>query len=104
MGQPEMGTYIHGLFIEGARRDMGDGEDCITDSKPKELSPIMPMIHIKAVTKQVEAAVDKEKVYICPVYMTTIRGPTFIFSGPLNTKKDPKTWILAGVALVSQPD
>ena len=64
----------------------------------------MPMIHIKAVTKQVEAAVDKEKVYICPVYMTTIRGPTFIFSGPLNTKKDPKTWTLAGVALVCQPD
>ena len=100
--QPEEGTYVHGLFIEGAGWDLE--EDCIQESKPKELYPAMPMVHIRAVTVEVSDALDQSKIYTCPIYMTTIRGPTFVFSGPLKTRNDPKKWVLAGVALVMQPD
>ena len=36
--------------------------------------------------------------------MTAVRGPTFVFSGPLRTVEDEKKWTLAGVALLMQPD
>lgn len=42
--------------------------------------------------------------YICPFYSTTVRGPTFVFAGPLRTAVDPNKWILSGAALVMQPD
>jgi len=97
--QPDSGTYVHGFFMEGARWDVE--ENCLTESKPKELYPTMPVIHIIAVT------VDKivtEGFYACPIFGTTIHGPTFVFDGPLRTKEPPHKWILAGVALVLQPD
>ena len=97
--QPEDGTYVHGFLMEGARWDRTRG--VISDSVPKVLHDPMPVIHVRGVTADEK---DTSGAYICPVYTTTIRGPTFIFSGPLSTKKDPKTWILAGVALVCQPD
>ena len=65
----------------------------IVDSRPKELYPIMPMIHLTART--VDKAFDclnvmKKSVgrYICPFYTTTVRGPTFVFAGPLRTSVD----------------
>merc|ERR1712151_527281 len=97
--QPDNGTYVHGLFMEGARWDLE--EDCIAESKPKELYPTMPVMHIIAVTVDM---VKEGGVYECPIFGTTIHGPTFVFSGPLRTKVDPNKWILAGVALVLQPD
>ena len=45
-----------------------------------------------------------EGVYTCPFFMTAVRGPTFVFSGPLRTVDDEKKWTLAGVALLMQPD
>mmetsp|Transcript_17110 Transcript_17110/g.36237 ORF Transcript_17110/g.36237 Transcript_17110/m.36237 type:complete len:130 (-) Transcript_17110:83-472(-) len=97
--QPEEGTYVHGLFMEGARWDME--ENCIAESRPKELYPTMPVIHIIAVTVD---EVKTEGFYTCPIFTTTIRGPTFVFAGPLRTTCNPHKWILAGVALVMQPD
>lgn len=97
--QPESGTYVHGLYLEGARWDME--ENTLADSKPKDLYPVMPVIHIIPVTVE---QVKTEGTYDCPIFMTTIHGPTFIFSGPLRTIVDHKKWILAGVSLVLQPD
>jgi len=97
--QPEEGTYVHGLFLEGARWDKTN--NCLADSFPKELHPSLPVLYIKGV----EAAdVVDENVYMCPVYTTTIRGPTFTFRAPLRTEKPPWVWVLAGVALLCQPD
>lgn len=98
--QPEVGTYVHGFFMEGARWD--DATKAIGDSKPKELYPTMPMMHIIAIT--VDKVDHSEGVYDCPFYTTTIRGPTFVLSGPLRTIDPPKKWVLAAVALVMQPD
>jgi len=41
--------------------------------------------------------------YECPVYYTTARGGTYIFTAYLkmdSDEKDPNDWVLAGVALI----
>ena len=119
------GAYVHGLYMEGARWDGGAAgivdefeealgqttvpDECngsIAESKPKELYPYMPMMHITARTAN--EAIPQDRVtkgrFICPFYMTTIRGPTFVFSGPLRTNVHAFKWILAGACLVMQPD
>ena len=97
--QPEVGTYVHGFFMEGARWDSDANE--IADSFPKDLYPVMPMMHITALTVD---KIDYSGSYECPCYTTTIRGPTFVFPAPLRTTCDETKWILAAVALVMQPD
>ncbi|OAJ37788.1 hypothetical protein BDEG_21780 [Batrachochytrium dendrobatidis JEL423] len=94
-GAPREGAYVHGLFMEGARWDMGTG--MIQESLLKELTPSMPVIYIKAIP------VDKKEtkgVYECPVYRTRQRGPTFVWTFNLKTKERQQKWILAGVCLL----
>ena len=82
------------------------GSGSIVDSKPKELYPVMPIILVTSRTID-EAVPQGQKCdgrYICPFYTTTVRGPTFVFAGPLRTNCNPNKWILAGAALVMQPD
>jgi len=98
-GQPEEGTYIHGLYMEGARWDKAN--NCITDSLPKELHVLMPVMYVRGVTVDEEVTTG---VYSCPVYSTTIRGPTFVFRAPMRSDRAPHVWILAAVALMMQPD
>ena len=97
--QPDEGTYVHGMYMEGARWDKGN--NCIADSRPKELHPPMPVMHILGVTQD---QVVTKGVYQCPVYTTTIRGPTFTFPAPLRTASPPHKWILAAVCLLFQND
>ena len=40
--------------------------------------------------------------YICRFYSTAVRGPTFVFAGPLRTAMDPNQRILSGAARVMQ--
>lgn len=120
--QPETGVYIHGLFMENARWDheapgipddleVAEGittapNGSIVDSKPKELYPVMPVIHIiaRTVDKAVPEDIKIKGRYICPFYTTTVRGPTFVFAGPIRSNVNANKWILAGAALVMQPD
>lgn len=60
---PREGSYINGMFMEGARWDTLLG--AITDSKLKELFPPMPVIFVKAVTQDKQ---DTKNIYECPVY------------------------------------
>ena len=125
-GQPEIGANVHGFFMENARWDpeaagstdmlenngtvpvdpIFSAKGSVVDSKPKELYPVMPMLLLTGRT--VDNSVPGERVtdgrYVCPICTTTIRGPTFVFAGPLRTNVDAKKWILAGAALVMQPD
>ena len=40
-----------------------------------------------------------------PVYVTSFRGPTYVFLATLKTPVEPvSTWCLAGVALIMQTD
>jgi dynein heavy chain len=92
---PREGAYVHGLYMEGARWDLGSG--MIQESLLKELTPSMPVVYVKAVT------VDKKEtkgVYECPLYRTRERGPTYIWTFNLKTKERPQKWTLAGVALL----
>merc|ERR1719316_407147 len=83
----------------------------LRESKPKELLPPMPIIYVKAV--QVQPSWDPQSVgyirpepdlYNCPVYLTTFRGPTWVFVATLKTDKPASHWVLRGVALVAQLD
>jgi dynein heavy chain len=125
--QPESGgANIHGFFMENSRWDpeapgtqdalekdgivpvnpISSTRGSLVDSKPKELYPVMPMLHLTGRT--VDTSVPDSSVidgrFVCPFYTTTIRGPTFVFAGGLRTNCDPKKWIIQGAALVMQPD
>jgi len=97
--QPEDGVYCHGFFMEGARWDIP--QNSIADSYPKDLYPWMPMIHFSGIEVQMVVA---EGRYMCPMYTTTIRGPTHILPAPLRTNVHMNKWILASCCLVMQPD
>jgi dynein heavy chain len=122
----EGGMYIHGLFIQGARWLVGeeaveantlfkvDGVECagvVVESRLKELMPPMPVMYVKAVPVDDSWEPDSVgyfrsglDVYNCPVYITTLRGPTYVFLSTLRTREPRAKWVLAGVALVMQTD
>ncbi|XP_015735401.1 dynein heavy chain 17, axonemal [Coturnix japonica] len=94
---PREGSYVHGLFMEGARWDIPSG--AIADARLKELTPMMPVIFIKAIPVD---RMDTKNVYECPVYKTRMRGPTYVWTFNLKTKEKAAKWILAAVALLLQ--
>lgn len=94
---PREGSYVHGLFMEGARWDTQSG--MITDSRLKEMCPAMPVIFIRAIPVD---KLDMRNVYECPVYKTRQRGPTYVWTFNLKTKEKAAKWVLAGVALLLQ--
>merc|ERR1712048_900897 len=102
---PPKGVNVHGLFLEGAGWEDGKGEDegYITESKMKDLHPVMPICNVFAVHID---EMDWTAMYHCPVFSTSLRGATFIFQG--NVRMDPDDiefrWILAGAALLTQDD
>jgi len=124
---PDEGAIVHGLFIEGARwagydepevkqeePEMNGSTKCagwLVDSRLKELMPTMPLVYIRAI--QVEPQWEPSSVgflrkdpniYDCPVFMTTMRGPTFVFLATLTTKVASSKWTLLGCALMLQQD
>ena len=92
---PREGSYVHGLFMEGARWDTQTG--LIQESRLKELTPNMPVIFIKAIPVDKQ---DVKNVYQCPVYKTRMRGPTYVWTFNLKTKESPAKWVIAGVCLL----
>ncbi|PIK39300.1 dynein beta-heavy chain [Apostichopus japonicus] len=94
---PREGSYVHGLFMEGARWDTQTG--MIADARLKELTPNMPVIFIRAIPVDKQ---DTRNIYQCPVYKTKQRGPTFVWTFNLKTKEKAAKWTLAGVALLLQ--
>ncbi|XP_027968229.1 dynein heavy chain 17, axonemal [Eumetopias jubatus] len=94
---PREGSYVYGLFMEGARWDTQTG--VIAEARLKELTPAMPVIFIKAIPVD---RMDTKNIYECPVYKTRIRGPTYVWTFNLKTKEKAAKWILAGAALLLQ--
>ncbi|BES91272.1 dynein heavy chain [Nesidiocoris tenuis] len=92
---PREGANVHSLYMEGARWDTNLG--VIAESRLKEMFPMMPVIHIRALT------LDKQDIrmsYECPVYKTRTRGPTYVWTFNLKTKEKPAKWVLAGVGIL----
>uniref|UniRef100_A0A452UE75 Dynein axonemal heavy chain 17 n=1 Tax=Ursus maritimus TaxID=29073 RepID=A0A452UE75_URSMA len=94
---PREGSYVYGLFMEGARWDTQTG--VIADARLKELTPAMPVIFIRAIPAD---RMETKNIYECPVYKTRIRGPTYVWTFNLKTKEKAAKWILAAVALLLQ--
>mmetsp|Transcript_13327 Transcript_13327/g.19913 ORF Transcript_13327/g.19913 Transcript_13327/m.19913 type:complete len:1361 (+) Transcript_13327:1-4083(+) len=120
---PENGAYIHGLFIEGARWPSLDEIEeveniggapvggTLLESRLKELMPPMPVLYIRAVpvSPSWEASAvgylrHQEDIYECPVFITTMRGPTYLFLATLRTTESKHKWTLTGTALMLQTD
>ncbi|ORY14233.1 dynein heavy chain [Rhizoclosmatium globosum] len=93
---PAEGVYIHGLFIEGAGWDRKNIR--LTESLPKILYQLMPVIHVSAIFTQDEG---DPKLYNAPVYRRPRRTDlNFVFTVELKTVQSPDYWILRGVALL----
>lgn len=97
------GQYVYGLYLEGARWDIGNS--ILDTSLPKEMYVTMPVVNCRAVLANRRDAMSTSagsNVFECPVYRTQQRGSTFIFSAQLRTKAPPSKWVLAGVALLME--
>lgn len=99
----EHGTYITGLYIEGARWNME--RNCLDYQRPKDLVEEMPLIQIVPV----EANKLKLRGTIkTPVYTTQARrnamGVGMCFEADLKTDKHISHWVLQGVACVLNTD
>ncbi|KRW98533.1 P-loop containing nucleoside triphosphate hydrolase [Pseudocohnilembus persalinus] len=106
-GPAEQGAYIHGFYLEGAAWEIGSSAQqtgYLVEQRSKELHPKMPVINIIAVP------VDQKKTvgqYRCPVYVTSDRGPTYVFPANLQMEsddQDEKKWILSGTCLLMSDD
>ena len=94
---PREGSYVHGLFMEGARWD--SQASLIAEARLKELAPLIPVIFIKAIPIDRQ---DLRNIYECPCYKTKQRGDTFVWTFNLKSKEKAAKWILGGVALMLQ--
>uniref|UniRef100_A0A8C7U9X3 Dynein, axonemal, heavy chain 1 n=1 Tax=Oncorhynchus mykiss TaxID=8022 RepID=A0A8C7U9X3_ONCMY len=106
--RPEMGCYIHGLFLEGARWDAKVG--LLTESRPKELYTEMAVIWM---VPEPNRKPPTSGVYICPIYKTLTRAGTlsttghstnYVIAVELPTHTTQRYWIKQGVALICALD
>jgi len=89
------GSYIHGLYVEGARWD--SSTNSLEEAYMKELYPKLPVMLVKAAPSD---KVDNKGLYACPCYKTQDRGPTYVFDPGLKSKEPSSKWVMAGVALL----
>jgi dynein heavy chain len=93
------GAYVCGLFLEGAKWNWTGM--LLEESTPREMFFQMPVIGCNAVLVE---RLEKNGVYMCPVFKTQQRGPTFVFEATLRTKLPSSKWVLAGVVMVLEAD
>lgn len=67
--RPQVGCYIHGLFLEGARWDPEAFQ--LAESQPKELYTEMAVIWLLPTPNRM--AQDQD-FYLCPIYKTLTRA------------------------------
>uniref|UniRef100_A0A3Q3STI9 Dynein, axonemal, heavy chain 1 n=1 Tax=Mastacembelus armatus TaxID=205130 RepID=A0A3Q3STI9_9TELE len=106
--KPDIGCYIHGLFLEGARWDRAAGQ--LTESRPKELYTEMAVIWL---IPKPNRKPPTSGVYICPIYKTLTRAGTlsttghstnYVIAVELPTDRSQRHWIKRGVALICALD
>lgn len=66
----------------------------------------MPVINVVACT--LEEKKNLQNQYMCPVYVTSMRGPTYVFTANLNIEEDENVtankWVLTGTCLIMSDD
>jgi dynein heavy chain len=75
-GRPDIGCYIHGLFLEGCRWDFT--ESSLMESRPRELFTVMPIIWL---VPEKDRKPPKDGFYLCPVYKVLTRAGTLSTTG-----------------------
>eukprot|EP00828_Plagiopyla_frontata_P000773 TRINITY_DN0_c2428_g1_i1.p1 TRINITY_DN0_c2428_g1~~TRINITY_DN0_c2428_g1_i1.p1 ORF type:complete len:144 (-),score=20.38 TRINITY_DN0_c2428_g1_i1:84-515(-) len=103
---PKEGVYVHGLFLEGASWELGSqGQPgYLIEQKLKDLHPTLPVVNVQAVPTENKTTAGQ---YQCPVYVTSNRGQTFVFTANLSMESDdmePTKWVLSGVCLLMSDD
>jgi len=97
------GTYVEGMYLEGARWDIENGR--LGRQLPKQLIQLMPLIEVIPVEANRLKLRDELPT---PVYITQLRrnamGVGLVFEANLHTKEHVSVWILQGVALVLNDD
>uniref|UniRef100_A0A8C5KDU7 Dynein axonemal heavy chain 1 n=1 Tax=Jaculus jaculus TaxID=51337 RepID=A0A8C5KDU7_JACJA len=106
--RPDIGCYIHGLFLEGARWDPVDFQ--LAESRPKELYTEMAVIWLLPVPNR---KAEHQNFYLCPIYKTLTRAGTlsttghstnYVIAVEIPTTKPQRHWIKRGVALICALD
>ncbi|CAH8652543.1 unnamed protein product [Schistosoma rodhaini] len=101
---PNDGSYIRGLYLEGAGWD--STLNLLCESRPKELFVNMPVIWLIPTENRKSPS---QGIYECPVYKTLTRAGTlsttghstnFVFSIEIPTDQQQKHWVQRGVALL----
>lgn len=70
---------MHGLFLEGATWELGGQgqQGYLIEQKIKEIHPRLPVVLVEAVPIEEKKVIGQ---YNSPVYVTSMRGPTYIFT------------------------
>jgi dynein heavy chain len=93
------GTYVEGMYLEGARWDFENR--CLERQNPKQLVVLMPLIQIIPVEAN---RLKLRNSLPTPVYITQLRrnamGVGLVFEANLHTELHPSLWILQSVALM----
>lgn len=83
----------------------------LMDSCLKELLAPLPVVYVRAVPVQpswepssVGYLRHEPTTYECPVYLTSMRGPTYVFLSTLRTVEAVSKWVLTGTAVLLQTD
>ena len=102
---PRDGAYIHGLFLEGARWD--SKMSSLNEAILKELYPQLPVVYVRATYIDKPQGGRNVVYYECPVYVTKLRGPTYVSDFNLKINPNlgtPSHWIKSGVAILLEAE
>ncbi|XP_050455387.1 dynein axonemal heavy chain 10 [Cataglyphis hispanica] len=101
--RPDLGCYVYGLYLEGARWDIE--EHCLKRSHPKILIEELPILTIKPTEIH---RLKLQNTFKTPVYITLNRrnalGVGLVFEADLATPEHISHWVLQGVCLVLNTD
>jgi dynein heavy chain len=105
MEAPSTGTYIFGLYMEGARWDKKSR--ALAESEPAVLHSYMPVIWLEPIPLD---APKLPNMYLCPLYKTSTRAGTLSTTGhstnfvrmfELPTAVPADHWVRRGVAMLT---
>lgn len=96
------GSYIHGLYLEGANWNLD--KMCLAEPKIMELEVQMPVIHFKPKEKKAKQLIN---TYSCPCYYYPIRKgvvshDSFMMNIDLKLENSESAdhWVKRGAALL----
>merc|ERR1711871_1336756 len=101
---PKEGVFVHGLFLDAAGWDAGEGT--LVESEPKVLYAALPILWVTGVTKATAKSRSGDYGpyggYECPCYKYPNRGDRYLVFYVTLPSRDhrPRHWALRGAALL----